>query len=303
VPQLRTENRELITGLRRNPTRREALRFLGLAALSVPLSSFAKASQMSSDSILTQTPPAADARVAYGTDPNQFGDLRLPKGKGPFPLVMNIHGGFWRAKYDLAHAGHLCAALTAKGIATLNIEYRRVGNPGGGWPGTFDDVRNAYRFLPELAKRYSLDSKKVVVMGHSAGAQLALCLAAHEASLKKVVSLAGVVDLQQAWELHLSNNAVVEFLGGKPSQVTDHYREADPTQLAIDHATTQWLIHGAADDVVPSYFSRNYAQEKKNKGEDVHYLEISTAGHFDLIDPHSQAWTKVEDTVLHLLAS
>jgi acetyl esterase/lipase len=288
--------------LKKEPTRREALRFLCLA-LSVPLSSFAKAFPMSSESILTLPPPPADARVTYGADPNQFGDLRVPKGKGPFPLAMNIHGGFWRAKYDLAHAGHLCSALTAKGIATWNVEYRRVGNPGGGWPGTFDDVRNAYRFLPELGKRYSLDVNKVAVMGHSAGAQLALCLAAHEPSLKKVVSLAGVVDLQQAWELHLSDNAVSEFLGGKPSEVPKHYSDADPMQLAIDHSTTQWLIHGAADDVVPSYLSRNYAQQKKQRGEDVHYLEISTAGHYDLIDPHSQAWTKVEDTVRHLLGS
>jgi acetyl esterase/lipase len=264
---------------------------------------------MSSDSILTQPPPPADAHVAYGADPNQFGDLRLPKDtdkdkdKGPFPLVINIHGGFWRAKYDLAHTGHLCAALTAKGLATWNLEYRRVGNPGGGWPGTFDDVRSAYRFLPELVKRYRLDANRVVVMGHSAGGQLALCLAAHEASLTKVVSLAGVLDLQQAWESHFSDNAVVEFLGGKPADVPERYREADPMQLSIARSTTQWLIHGAADDVVPSYFSRNYAQQKRTRGDDVHYLEISAAGHFDLIDPHSQAWPKVQDTVLHLLGS
>ena len=138
-------------------------------------------------------------------------------------------------------------------------------------------------------------------MGHSAGGQLALCLAAHESSLKRVVSLAGVVDLQQAWEQHLSDNAVVEFLGGKPNDVPEHYREADPMQLPIDHATTQWLIHGAADDTVPSYFSRQYAELKKKNGEDVHYLEISTAGHFDLIDPHSNAWPRVEDTVRRLL--
>lgn len=257
----------------------------------------------SSESILTQPPPPADARVAYGADPNQFGDLRLPKGKGPFPIVINIHGGFWRAKYDLAHAGHLCAALTAKGLATWNLEYRRVGNPGGGWPGTFEDIRSAYRFLPELSKRRGLDPNKVVVMGHSAGGQLALCLAAHESSLKRVVSLAGVVDLRQGRELHLSDDAVVQFLGGTPSQVTDRYRDADPMELSIAHSTTQWLIHGAADDVVPSYLSRNYAQQKKQKGEDVHYLEISTAGHYDLIDPHSQAWPRVEGTVLHLISS
>ena len=257
---------------------------------------------MSSEDILDLPPPPADVRLSYGTDPNQFGDLRFPKAKTSFPVVMNIHGGFWRAKYDLTHCGHLCAALTAKGIATWNIEYRRVGNPGGGWPGTFEDIRSAYRYLPQIAKKYDLDSNKILVMGHSAGGQLALCLAAHESSLKRVVSLAGVVDLQQAWEQHLSDNAVVAFLGGKPSEVTEHYREADPMQLAIDRGTTQWLIHGAADDVVPSYFSRQCAERKKKNGEDVHYTEVSTAGHFDPIDPRSSSWPTVENTIRRLLA-
>jgi acetyl esterase/lipase len=256
----------------------------------------------SSEEILTLPPPPADARLSYGTDPNQFADLRLPKTKGPLPVAMTIHGGFWRAKYDLAHLGHICAALTGKGIATFNIEYRRVGNPGGGWPGTFEDIRSAYRYLAQIAKRYDLDATKVLAMGHSAGGQFALCLAARESSLRRAVSLAGVLDFQKAWEEHLSKDAVVEFLGGKPNEVPEHYREADPTQLAIHHATTQWVIHGAGDDVVPSYFSRQYAELKKTRGEDVHYTEISTAGHFDLIDPRSSAWPTVENTVRRLLA-
>src|ERR1700730_14891444 len=151
---------------------------------------------MPSDDILTLPPPPADARLSYGTDPNQFGDLRLPKTKGPFPVVINIHGGFWRANQSYSHAGHLCAALTAKGLATWNIEYRRVGNPGGGWPGTFEDVRAGYRYISQIAQRYKLDSTKVVVMGHSAGGQLALCLAAHEPSLRRVGWSARVADLE-----------------------------------------------------------------------------------------------------------
>jgi acetyl esterase/lipase len=254
---------------------------------------------MSAEDILTLPPPPADARLTYGAGPNQFGELRLPKTGGPFPVVMSIHGGYWRAKYDLKYAGHLCAALTTKGLATWNVEYRRVGNPGGGWPGTFEDVRNAYRYISQMASRYKLDATKVVVMGHSAGGQLALCLAGHEPSLKRAVSLAGVVDLQQAWELHLSDNAVVGFLGGDPATVPEHYREADPMRLKV--AATQWLIHGASDDSVPPFLSRNYTEQKRKRGEDVHYLEISTAGHFDLVDPRSTAWPKVEGTVLHLL--
>jgi acetyl esterase/lipase len=253
-----------------------------------------------SDDILSLPPPPADARLPYGDDRHQFGDLRLPKGRGPFPVVINIHGGFWRARYDLAHAGHLCAALTAKGLATWNLEYRRVGNEGGGWPGTFEDIGNGYRFLAQIAKRYNLDTDKTLVMGHSAGGQLALCLAAHEPRVKSVISLAGVVDLQRAWEQHLSNDAVVEFLGGKPKDVPEHYRDADPMELALKGAT-QRLIHGLADDVVPPDFSHSYVEQKKKRGEDVHLLEVSQSGHFELIDPHSVAWPKVEQTALHLL--
>src|SRR3989442_9724095 len=198
---------------------------------------------MTRDETLALPSAPADARLRCVADPTQFGALRLPKGKGPFPIVVNIHGGYWRAKYDLAHAGHLCAALTAKGVATCNLEYRRVGNEGGGWPGTFEDIVNGYRFISQNANRHNLDSQRMAVTGHSAGGQLALCLAARETSVKNVVSLAGVVDLQQAWELHLSNNAVVDFLGGKPDEVPEHYQEADPMRLKIPKAV-QWLIHG-----------------------------------------------------------
>jgi acetyl esterase/lipase len=258
-----------------------------------------------SEDILTLPPPPADVRLPYGSDPNQFLELRLPKTKSPHPLVINIHGGFWRAKYDLAHGGHLCAALTAKGIATANLEYRRVGNDGGAWPNTFADIRAAYQFLRQNARTQNFDAQKIVIMGHSAGGQLALCLAAHESTVTRVISLAGVVDLQRAYQLHLSNDAVVEFLRGTPAEVPDHYREADPMQLAIPQAR-QWLIQGASDDIVASGFSRDYvATKQKGSGrekEDVHLLEIAGAGHFDLIDPRSAAWKQVEQTVLQLLS-
>lgn len=259
------------------------------------------------DDILTLAPPPADARITYGSDPNQFFDLRLPReGKGPHPLVINIHGGFWRAKYNLDHAGHLCAALTGKGLATANLEYRRVGNDGGAWPGTFADIRSAYSFLVQNAGKHNSDARRIIVMGHSAGGQLALCLAAHEPGLTRTVSLAGVVDLQRAYQLHLSNDAVVEFLHGKPAEVPDHFREADPMQLSIPQAR-QWLIHGSADDVVPPDFSRDYvAAKQKRTGkekEDAHLLEIARAGHFDLIDPRSAAWKQVEATILQLLST
>jgi len=256
-----------------------------------------------SDDILSRQPPKADARLAYGADPNQFFDLRVPSDRGkPHPLVINIHGGYWRATYDLNHAGHLCAALTVRGLATANLEYRRVGNEGGGWPGTFADIRLAYQYLAQNAKKNGVDRQKIVVMGHSAGGQLALCLAAHEPSLQAVVSLAGVIDLERAYQLHLSNDAVVEFLHGTPMEVPDHYREANPMSLSI--TTTQYVVHGTADDVVPLAFSRDYV-DVKNKDtakdkEDVHFLEIPAADHLDVIDPLSKAWKQIEQTVLEL---
>ncbi len=261
-----------------------------------------------SDNILSMPPPPADARIRYGPDPNQFIDLRFPAparaSDKPHPLVMNIHGGFWRARYGLEHAGHLCAALTAKRIGTANVEYRRVGNEGGGWPGTFADIRMAYDVLVRNDAHYNFDLKKLLVIGHSAGGQLALCLAAHESGVERVVSLAGVVDLKRAFELHLSNDAVVEFLGGAPREVADHYREANSVQLSIPQAR-QVLIHGSADDVVPADFSRDYVAAKQKRTdkqkENVHLVEIAGAGHFDLIDPRSSAWKTVEQAVLQLL--
>lgn len=258
-----------------------------------------------SQDILSRPSPPYDLRLAYGSDPNLFIDLRLPKDIGEsHPLLINIHGGFWRAKYNLDHAGHLCAALTAKGLVTANLEYRRVGNEGGAWPGTFSDIRSAYQFLVQTAPKHNIDANGVVVMGHSAGGQLALCLAARESHVRAVISLAGVLDLERAYALHLSHDAVVEFLHGTPAEVADHYREADPMQLSIVK-TPQWLIHGTADLDVPAAFSRDYVASKQQRTgmskEDVHLLEIAAADHFDLIDPRSSAWAQVEKTVLEAL--
>lgn len=248
------------------------------------------------DDILSLAPPKADTRLAYGSDENQFVELRLAKGKGLRPLAISVHGGYWRARYDVGYMGHLCAALTAKGVATANLEYRRVGNAGGGWPGTFADIRAAYQLLLQNARQHEFDARRMVVIGHSAGGQLGLCLAAHEKGVKAVISLAGVVDLQRAYALHLSNDAVVEFLGGTPTEVADHYREADPMKLQI--RTRQWLVHGAEDDIVPPEFSRDYVSAKRKLKEDARLVEIAGAGHFDVVDPRSRAWKDVERVVM-----
>ncbi len=134
------------------------------------------------------------------------------------------------------------------------------------------------------------------MLGHSAGGQLALCLAAHESGLAAVISLAGVVDLERAYELHLSNDAVVEFLGGTPAVVPEHYREADPMKVAI--RTKQWLVHGADDDIVPPALSKNYVEAKVRSKEDARLVAIAGAGHFDVVDRRSGGWAQVEKVLV-----
>jgi acetyl esterase/lipase len=248
--------------------------------------------------ITTASPVPADQRHAYGADPSQFFELFIPKlsfGAKPRGSAIMIHGGFWRAKYDLAHASHLCAAFAAAGIATANLEYRRVGN-GGGWPATFHDLRAG---LAAVRKHFAA-APVATALGHSAGGHLALRLAADpDSTLKGVVALAPVADLQLAYELHLSNDAVVEFLGSTPAEKPEAYADAD----AARHASNipRALIHGTHDDVVPIALSQSFvAQRRADRGR-VELVELADAGHFDLIDPASRAWPVVLDSVGKLL--
>jgi acetyl esterase/lipase len=258
-----------------------------------------------SEDILTKKPAEADQRRSYGPDSNQFVDIRVPAGKSPLPVVFFIHGGYWRSKYDLTYAGHFCEALKKAGIASWNVEYRRVGNPGGGWPGSFEDIRSAYRLLlqnSELVKNplRSGGTSKICIAGHSAGGQLALCLAAHEKSVTRVLSLAGVNDLRRGWELHLSNDAVAAYLGGSPSEVPDHYREASPAEQPILHAR-QKVVHGTIDDSVPYEISKSYAESKKKAGEQVELITFPNIGHFEIVDPGSTVWPKIQEIVVGLV--
>ena len=255
--------------------------------------------------ILSTSPPPADARINYGQTPNQFGELRLPPGRKSAPLLMFIHGGYWRARYNLTHAGHLCAALTGTGIATLNLEYRRTDNAGGGWPGTFEDIAAARQYVAknakELARKFDLDVSRFAVAGHSAGGALALWLAARDTSIRVAASLAGVNDLHRAWELHLSNDAVAQLLGGTPQQVAEHYAEADPVQLPVK--ARQVLIHGSEDTIVSPDFSRRYVETKLRRGERAELIELAGAGHFDVVDPQSTYWPAVEQGLRALFQS
>ena len=240
-------------------------------------------------SILELPAPPADARVAWGGRTSQFGDIRIPKAKGPHPVVVYIHGGYWRAAYDLTHAGHICAALTKAGWATWSLEYRRIGEAGGGWPGTMEDVQRGAQDLSKLAQKYNLDLTRVAAAGHSAGGQLALWLAAQGAlPLRGVTSLAGVCDLRRAWELKLSDTVVAQLLGGSPQRVPKHYAIASPIEL-LPMKVPQRLLHGTADNIVPFEMSERFARASKN----AQLIKLKGGGHFELIDPRAKEWPAV----------
>jgi acetyl esterase/lipase len=236
-------------------------------------------------------PPDAEARIPYGDHASQFVDFRRPHSRGPHPLVVMIHGGFWRQRRSLTYAGHLCIALGEAGFATANIEYRRTGEQGGGWPGTFADVNSAIRLARARAAEFGGDPERTILLGHSAGGHLALLAAAELPDLLGAISLAGVVNLRRAWELRLGDDVVTEFMGGTPSVIPDAYRAADPLNHAP--ACPVVLIHGTADDIVPHELSRDFPEPKR-------YVELPGADHFALIDPSSAEWRTVSTVVIAL---
>ncbi len=258
-----------------------------------------------SEDILEIPAPRDGERLAYGSDPYHFGDLRLPVSAGPHPVVIGIHGGYYRARYGLAYFGHACAALTALGFATWNIEYRRLGNPGGGWPGTFIDIAAAADHLRALAETYTLDLARVVTLGHSAGGHFACWLAARQRiaanlplytatplPIHAAVSLAGVLDLRRAWELRLSDGVVRQLMGGTPEDYPDRYAAASPSDL-LPLGLPQILIHGTADSNVPYAISADYAAAAQAKGDDVDLVTLEGVGHFEIVDPRADEWRVV----------
>ncbi len=264
--------------------------------------------------IFNSTAPAADARISYGPEEFHFGDLRLPAGTGPHPVVIIIHGGFWRAKYDLEFMGHMAAAFTALNYATWNIEFRRIGQPGGGWPGTLQDVAQASDFLRQIAPAYHLDLNRVIALGHSAGGHLVCWLAGRKniphsdllynsnpLELRGVVSLAGVVNLKQGWELNLGDNVIEALMGGPPEQFPERYATASPYEL-LPSSIPQILVHGDKDDTVPLIISQDYYEKGRATNSKIELITLPGAGHFEVIDALAAEFGPVSQAVQQLLA-
>ena len=239
---------------------------------------------------LARDPGIAARRHHYGPGPDRWADLRLPEGRGPNPVAVLIHGGFWRMPWgaDLMHA--LAGDLHRRGWATWNVEYRRLGAPGGGWPGTLEDAAAAVDALP-AAGGTAIDTSRVVAVGHSAGGHLALWLATRSC-ICAVAGLAAVSDLAGAARLGLGGGAAVELLGGTPEREPERYRVASPLER-LPLGVRQLLIHGDRDDRVPVEQSLRYAEAARRAGDPVELAVIPGAGHAELVDPRTRAWGAV----------
>lgn len=253
-------------------------------------------------------------RIAYGPGEWQFGDLRLPDGAGPHPVALVIHGGFWRVRYGLDLMDRLSEDFTARGLATWNIEYRRVGHEDGGWPGTLTDVARAADHLRALAPDYRLDLSRVVSIGHSAGGHLALWLAARHClpagsavtttadplRLRGAISLAGVCDLELMWAVRQEESPVAAFLEGTPAEQPERYALASPVRL-LPLGVPQVLVHGTADTTVPLQVSARYREAAAAAGDDVTLVELPGVEHMKVIDPTSEAWPPIAHAMMHLV--
>jgi len=251
---------------------------------------------------MTQPQATADVRVAYGPAPAQVADLFLPRGKGPHPVVILLHGGCFLAEYQgLPQTSGIAADLAKRGYAVWNVEYRKLGEDGAGYPGTFLDVADAVDRLRAEAPKHRLDTRRVVAVGHSAGAHLALW-AASRAKLPKdgglwrvdplkiraVVSLGGIGDLKP------HAGVFAGACGPSISQVAPPrtYAETSPAEL-LPSGTAVTMIHGEFDHVMPFDTGEAYAAKVRAAGDKAEAIEIKGVGHFDPVIPTTEAWRTV----------
>lgn len=260
--------------------------------------------------ILTRPPPTPDLTLSYGPGLDHVADVWLPRGDVA-ALVLFLHGGFWQAAFDRRHTATLAAALAREGFVACTPEYGRIGEPGGGWPGTFDDVALAFDTLPgllaEAAGRMAavrMDPGRVVLAGHSAGGHLAMWGAGRHRipagspwhlpapSCLGAVALAPISDLAECQALGLEEDAAGRLIGGPPGRYPDRYALTDPAQL-IPLGRPVRIVHGTLDDRVPFAMSQEYVARAVAVGDEVVFRELPGLGHFELIDPVSSAWPTV----------
>lgn len=288
-------------------TRREATMdmLVAVAMVAIATASNLQTEPMQLSEFAALARPAPDAQVRYGPASSQSIDVFVPKGSGPHPVAILIHGGCWM---NLPGAGreqlrHLGSELSKQGIAVWSIGYRRADEEGGGYPGTYRDVATAIDHLRSQAAKYNLDVGRTVVVGHSAGGHLALWAASRSqlattspfydpAALQPatVVSLGGVGDLQSFSKLvpiHCGPQILDRLIA---RDQPDPYSHVSPAELPPPSMPVV-MISGILDRLVPPYVADDYARTMRKKhGKEVRLVTVPDAGHFDLVAHHSAAW-------------
>jgi acetyl esterase/lipase len=275
-----------------------------LAPLGLTSAAFGQ-TPLTFDSLAAIAAPPPEHRVAYGPEPLQFGHLRLPRGPGPHPVVLFVHGGCYLSQYNISHAAPLEQAFADSGYAVWSIEYRRVGDEGGGWPNTFLDVGRAADYLRTLATQYPLDLGRVVAAGHSAGANFALWLATRQRLRRdsplwverplRIDAVLGLAPAPVLASLHaqgVCNRVIDKLMGGPPDGVPERYGDVSPAQL-IPIGVPQLLVVGTLDRGWGPAGREYYALARSAQDSMVGMVEAPDAGHFDVVAPTTSTWAIV----------
>jgi len=274
------------------------------------------ATPMTLDDYLALRGPAPTTHVHYGTAPSQFAQLFRPEGKGPFPVVVLVHGGCWTVAFGgITQMRSVAGALVAQGIAVWNVEYRRVDEEGGGYPGTYEDMHAALDSLQSHAGQYQLDTSRIVAMGHSAGGQLVQWIAgrnkiapssplyrANMLPVNNIISLGGLADLQHEKELiKTSCERDISQLAGQPSaERPDIYSDTNAASLTPNGSRTV-LITGELDTISPPRVAHDYAAKATRAGDHAEVLILPGASHYDEISAGSPAWQMVLPVIKEML--
>jgi acetyl esterase/lipase len=266
--------------------------------------------------LLARQRPVPSKQLHYGPQPDQFGELWLPEGKVAHPVVVMIHGGCWQAALPgVELMAYIAEDLRKSGIAVWNIEYRRLGTDGAGYPGTFLDTANGIDYLRQIADTYKLDISRLVVMGHSAGGHLALWAAArnriaadsqlytqHPLPIKLVITLAGINNLaayRNNGPRACGGPRTIDLLVGAGAR-EEPYTDTSPVAM-LPIGVKQIIVSGDLDSIVPAKFGNAYGAAAQAAGDKVSVMNLKNAGHFELIDPTSDAWGRIKAEIVAAL--
>ncbi len=273
--------------------------------------SMAAAEPASLEDYMRQVRHRPDAVVHYGAAPSQVAELFLPKSKPPHPVVILLHGGCFLKQYEgFAQTSALAADLAGRGYAVWNVEYRKLGEAGAGYPGTFQDVATAVDRLREEAPKHDLDLRRVIAVGHSAGGHLALWAAARgriaatsplhadkPLAIRTVISLAGIGDLKgqgRVFALPCGDDTIERLVDERGRKAP--FADTSPAELLPTGAKVV-MVHGVFDPVMPPYTGREYAARVRKAGDAAEVVTIPDAAHFDVVIPATAAWTQVAGVI------